>query len=392
MFLQSFHTPGVAINSYLVGDVFSKRAVVIDPTRDVDPYLKCAQKEGLEITDIAETHVHADFASGARELKHRLQGRARIHCSAEGGAEWTPVYADIKVQNGDVINLGSVRLQALHTPGHTPEHIIWLCYDEARSRQTPCLAFTGDLLFVGSIGRPDLLGKEEIEELAKQLYHSLFVDLAHLPDFLEVYPAHGAGSLCGKGLSSRPSTTLGYERLYNPFLTQQPIEKWKKELLKEMPAAPVNFRRLKKVNIKGPALLSEAASTINGKSLIIDVRQPEVFAKEHFEGSVNIPFGGSFCNWAGSVITEDLPLEIVVDKPEQLGEVVKNLLLIGFDRIAKKQVWGENNKGNPLSTLTLVSVEELDQKIKNAGQSIFVLDVRTPGEWRAGHIGRRPSS
>lgn len=388
MFLHTFYTPGLAIYSYLVGDKKTKRAVIVDPTRDIESYIKFAQNEGLEITDIAETHVHADFVSGSKELKQRLQGKPIIHCSALGGEKWIPKYADKHVMNGYEINLGCVRLQAVHTPGHTPEHIIWLCYDQMRSNQTPCLALTGDLLFVGSVGRPDLLGKEETAKLTQQLYHSLFDILCSLPDFLEIHPAHGAGSLCGNGLSARPNSTLGYERLYNPFLLKQPIEKWREKLESNMPAAPANFQRLKRVNLQGPTMKSEKQSLANQPQLFIDVRDPELFAKAHIAGSVNVPFGSSFCNWVGSVISQDTHFGLVVGNSEHLDDIVNKLHLIGFDHITHKLVWDESDLKTqfPIETLPLIEVETLAEKLQHQKPPPYVLDVRTPGEWQGGHI------
>src|SRR5437867_6302647 len=208
VFLQRF-IPGLAIASYLVADEKSKQAAVIDPVRDVEEYLRLAASNGnLKIEHILETHVHADFVSGAVELKARLNGAAQIHCSGMGGAEWTPKYADHVVRDGDEVRLGSIRLRALHTPGHTPEHICWELFDDSRSKDTPWLIFTGDFLFVGDVGRPDLLGEEARKQLAHQLYQSTFDRFKSLPDFVEVFPAHGAGSLCGKAIGSRRSSSL----------------------------------------------------------------------------------------------------------------------------------------------------------------------------------------
>lgn len=378
MLLHTFYTPGLSIYSYLIGDLHTKRAVIVDPTREIEPYIKFAEKEGLNITDIAETHVHADFVSGAKELKQRLNNKPIIHCSALGGEEWIPNYADKRVMNGDEIDLGGVRLQALHTPGHTPEHIIWLCYDQRRSQETPCLALTGDLLFVGSVGRPDLLGKSETAKLAKQLYHSLFDILAPLPDFLEIYPAHGAGSLCGKGLSARSSSTLGYERLFNPFLVKRPLEKWEELLESDIPAAPANFQRLKRVNLQGPM------KKTSDSSLFIDVRSPEQFAKAHIAGSINVPLGHSFCNWIGSVISQETSFGLVVERQEQLPDLIAKLHLIGFDVIGQQLIWDESHLKTQFSieTLPLVDVDTLAEKLSQQ----YVLDVRTPAEWHAGHI------
>lgn len=380
MLMHTFQTPGLSINSYLIGD--SKRAAIIDPTRDLQPYIDFAKQSGLEITDIIETHVHADFVSGAKELKQELHGKPKIHCSSLGGPEWIPRYANHLVKNGDEITLGTVRLKALHTPGHTPEHLTWLCYDDARSKETPCLAFTGDFIFVGSVGRPDLLGTEETKKLARQLYHSIFDVIVSLPDSLEIFPAHGAGSLCGKGLSDRPSSTLGYERQFNPAFVKLPIDQWVSELLSEIPGAPINFQRIKKLNVIGPP------DSIKGAPVIIDVRNPEQFSVSHIEGSLNVPYGSTFCNWIGSVVGEDIPIGLIADHASVFPEVVKNLKLIGFDHIVMQLVWDETRAKRefPIETLPLVNVEAIDKEIQNPKSHLYVLDVRTLEEWNSGHI------
>lgn len=383
MILETFYTPGLAIYSYLLGDAASRRAVVIDPTRNVEDYLAFARQQGLQITDIIETHVHADFASGAKELKHQLQGKPTIHCSAMGGKEWIPQYADHPIQNGDVLQLGGLHLQAVHTPGHTPEHVMWLCFDDARSRTSPCLAFTGDFLFVGGVGRPDLLGEDEVKKLASQLYHSLFTVLEALPDYLEIYPGHGAGSLCGKGLSARPTSTLGYERLFNPSLAKKPFEQWVGVLLQGIPAAPPNFQRLKQLNIQGSELLSEQSYHKGSAEMVIDLRHPEEYAKGHIKDSVNIPLGSAFSNWVGAVLTENVALGIVGNTADQIAEAERTLLLIGFDRIVQRVVW---NDSIPSASLPLETVKRLADKLNATPERVYVLDVRTPAEWHSGHI------
>ena len=386
MFLHTFHTPGLSINSYFIGDTETKRALIIDPIREVDQYIDYAHKEGYAITAITETHVHADFVSGSKELKHRLEGKPKIYCSAMGGEEWTPKYTDIKVKNGDNIQFGKLRLQALHTPGHTPEHIIWICYDESRSNEVPCLAFTGDLLFVGSIGRPDILGGADTKKLSSELYESLFNRIKFLPDLLEIYPAHGAGSLCGKGLSPRPTSTLGYERLFNEFLVKKPLEQWTEEVLRDIPAVPINFIRIKKMNVEGPPLMLKEILLDEKPQLIIDVRKPEHFAKAHITGSLNIPLGITFSSWVSAVLGEDIPLGVIVEKNDQLVESAKNLHLIGFDKIVLQLIWDEENfrKTFSISSMPFLDVKTLVEKLGE--DPPYILDVRTPCEWNSGHI------
>jgi hydroxyacylglutathione hydrolase len=387
MFLHSFYTPGLAINSYLVGDMNSKRAVIVDPTLEVDIYINYAQKEKFIITDIIETHVHADFISGAKELKHRLEEKPLIHCSSMGGEEWTPKYADRKVETGYELKLEGVALKAVHTPGHTPEHVIWLAYDQSRSKETPCLAFTGDLLFVGSVGRPDLLGPKAMENLAKQLYHSLFEQIGNLPDFLEIYPAHGAGSLCGKGLSPRATSTLGYERLFNPMLIQKPIESWIELIQCDMPSAPPHYQKIKRMNVEGVSASSIRSPNHQQQNCVIDIRSPELFAQGHFKDALNIPLGLSFCQWAASVLDNKTSLTIVASFPDEISQAINNLRLIGFDQIGQKVLWNdkENQSDRLIETLPTLSVEEMSEIIQNQ-KSYYLMDVRTEMEWKVGHI------
>jgi hydroxyacylglutathione hydrolase len=290
MLLHQRFVPGLAIASYIVGDEKTGEAAVIDPTRDVGDYLRYAEDHVLRIRHVVETHVHADFVSGSRELKARLDGEPVVHCSAYGGADWTQPYADRSFKEGDTIPLGSVRLGCLHTPGHTPEHITVTLTDAARSADVPWLMFTGDFLFVGDVGRPDLLGEEAQRELARHLYRSLFEKLPAVPDFTEVFPAHGAGSLCGKAIGSRRSSTVGYRRRFDPALAKKPREQWVGDLISGMPLAPPYYRRMKKVNREGPVLGPELPGqkrwsakqvyeqTCDG-CLILDVRSKETFGE-----------------------------------------------------------------------------------------------------------------
>src|SRR5439155_23905981 len=247
MFFHQRFIPGLAIASYMVGDEKAKEVAVIDPTRDVDEYIRVAKDEGLRITQILETHVHADFVSGSAELKARLKGEPVIHVSGMGGKEWTPPYADqVAQREGHEVKVGSLRLAAMHTPGHTPEHVSWALFDDSRSKETPWLIFTGDFLFVGDVGRPDLLGEEARKALAHQLYQSVFEKLPPLADFTEIFPAHSSGSLCGKALSSRRSSTIGFERRFNGSLRPMAEAQWIERLLSGMPLAPPCFRRMTK--------------------------------------------------------------------------------------------------------------------------------------------------
>lgn len=400
MFFHQRFIPGLAIYSYLVGDEKSKRCAVIDPTRDCDEYLGIAKREGLRITHVLETHVHADFVSGSAELKDRLGAEVQIVSSGLGGKEWVPPYADHVAGDGDEISLGDVRLKALHTPGHTYEHLCWSLYDDTRSRETPWLIFTGDFLFVGDVGRPDLLGEDARQKLAHQLYESVFGVLPGLPDFTEVFPGHGAGSLCGKALGSRGSTTVGFERRYNRSLQKRSEAEWVSSLLEGMPIAPPYFLRMKKVNAEGPKMIGPelpgrrrfSAEQVHERTcqecLIVDVRTKEAFAASHIPGSINIPLGQNLPTWAGWVLPYDRPTLIVPDDPLDVPEVVTHLLRVGFDDVQGYLEGGMNDwqtHGYPINRLETISVHELADRRK-AASVLFVLDVRTEAEWDGGHL------
>lgn len=396
MQMHRFFIPGLAIESYLIFDEETRQGAVIDPTRQIEIYLNCALQENITITDILETHVHADFVSGAKELKKALRDKPKIHCSAMGGKEWIPQYVDHLVHDRDEIILGTTRLQAWHTPGHTPEHLIWIAYDDSRNPRVPTLAFTGDLLFVGSVGRPDLLGNENEKVLAKQLYRTLFETLAPLPDFIEIFPAHGAGSLCGKEIGSRHSSTLGYEKQCNPWLIQQPYETWAKRLLKEMPAAPAYFKEMKRINIIGldkvsqkkempPLATIDEAIKMMSTCLTIDVRNPEAFSSGHLKNAINIPIGSSFALWAGSILPQDNDLFVVLRDTQEAMFILQSLRLIGIDSIkgfCNALDWKQNDWAKILHPSPLLNVIDVEAKKEN----LYILDVRTPGEWNSGHI------
>jgi hydroxyacylglutathione hydrolase len=401
-FYQRF-IPGLAIASYLVGDEKSKRLAVIDPTRDVEEYIRIAAADGLTITDILETHVHADFVSGARELKARLNGEPTIHCSGMGGPDWTPKYADRVVKDGDEIKLGEkLRLRAMHTPGHTPEHVSWALFDDSRSSDTPWLLFTGDFVFVGDVGRPDLLGEQERTVLAHQLYESVFHRLAPLPDFTEIFPSHGAGSLCGKAIGSRRSSSLGFERKFNASLQPRPESQWAQTLLKGMPLAPPYFKRMKRINKEGPAILGptlpgdkpigakdlKVRLSANGGAIVLDVRPKESFAAAHIPGSISIPIGPQLSNWAGWVLPYDQPIVLVVADRDDLREAITQLIRVGFDRTEGYLEGGIDawqNAGFGIAHLPTISVHELDARLDSTAPPTLI-DVRTDGEWESGHI------
>lgn len=394
MFLQKISTPGLAVQTYIIADTTAKQAVVIDPVRDIESLIKILSKESFEVTHILETHVHADFVSGSKELQQFLGHGCRIACSSMGGPEWVPRYAQLLVQDHDVIRIGSVRLVARHTPGHTPEHLIWVVYDEKRHPKIPTALLSGDLVFVGSVGRPDLLGPKIEHALAHQLYHSLFKLLPELPDYVELFPAHGAGSLCGKDINVRESSTVGYERLANPALSMTNETVWVKKLMQDMPPAPDYFQRIKRINVEGAPLLvdlhppahlslEQVAALDPQEVFICDVRMPEEFAQKHLPRSVNIPLRPSaFAGWAAQVIPYDQPLYLLVKDHDALKPVLSALHLVGLDQVVGYAVVDEAALAAYRGTLHAFPIWTPAQAVEMA-QEGCVLDVRTVAERKA---------
>lgn len=395
MLFKHFFNSQLSINSYLVGDSALKCCAVIDPPRDISEIANYIKESKLKLLYILETHVHADFISGAKELKQKFKG-AKICCSGLGTAKRIPAYCDHAVDDGERITLGSIHLQAFHTPGHTPEHIIWLCFDESRSLTVPWFAFTGDFLFVGSIGRPDLLGEKEFSSLASSLYESLFEKSAHLPDSLEIFPAHGAGSFCGKSISYRTSSTLGFERLFNPGFKKLLPKEWNEALREEMPAAPLGYAQIKEMNLKGPKLMEELFTMTKPLSeqelakghqtghLFIDVRSPELFAANHLKNAINIPMMGPFPSWAEMILTPETSFYLILPNQNVLEKLKTELALVGLENLNGFILFEEVEKflQMQIETIPLLTPEQVAQNSKN----FTVIDVRTPAEWHQGHI------
>ncbi len=392
MWVERIYTPGLAVNTYLVGDTLSGETVVIDPTRDIAPILSMAKEKKAKIDGIIETHVHADFTSGAKELKESLGGQPLIYCSAMGGEEWVPSYADAKVYDSDSIALGRSSLVAIHTPGHTPEHLCWIAFDGKNAEKQPWGLFTGDALFVGSIGRPDLLGSEYLDTLLKESYKTVFERLAKLPDFLEVLPGHGLGSACGKGIRSRSSSTLGYERCSNPFFMPRPFDEWRKELLKEMPPAPPYYQHQKRRNTQDIPLLKTLAAPneIEIKDLapddqLVDIRLPLNFSEGYLSNSLNVPISLHFLSWIGLFVDIQKPLVLIGSLQEQIQNAVERLRLIGFDLIQGYLILSDSATLPNRSQQTMIDTYELFQRLKDP-ECIQVIDVRSEEEWLSGHI------
>ncbi len=392
---ESFFADGIAQLSYLVGDDSAGTAALIDPRADVEAYLNVAQKREVSITHILETHIHADFMSGSRELAERVGG-AKIYCSHEGGAEYG--FDQEAIRDGDELALGSALITVRHTPGHTPEHVAYLLSEKDR-KDAPWGVLTGDSLFVGSAGRPDLLGDEATEELTEKLYRTLRDVYLGLDDGVIVYPCHGAGSACGADIGDRPMSTIGYERGSNRFLQIDDFEEFKEFVQEGAPPVPSHYPRLKKVNAAGPPLIGHLPAcpglpvqafrelVARDGVQVLDVRSMHAFGGGHVPGAINI--GGSrpeLSVWAGDMLDPERPILLVLEEDYELPRIVTLLWRTGFTRFAGYLVGGMKtwqNAGLPLDKIPQMTVHELKEDA-----DVQPLDVRSPSEWQGGHIPR----
>jgi hydroxyacylglutathione hydrolase len=407
MYLKNFYDEKLAQASYLVGCAATGEALVVDPNRDIEQYLDVAERNGFQITHITETHIHADFVSGARELAERTG--ARLYLSDEGDASWKYAFAAdydaVLLKDGDTFKVGNVLVKALHTPGHTPEHLSFAITDTA-SADRPMGVFTGDFIFVGDVGRPDLLEKAAkiegtMEAGARTLFRSLRKFGDTMSDIVQLWPGHGAGSACGKALGAVPQTTLGYEKLFNWAFAIEDEEEFVRAVLEGQPEPPKYFAEMKRINKEGPRILGGAhlpphyqeeklIELIDARALVVDTRVAAEFAIEHIPGTLNIPLNRSFTTWAGWLVPYDRDFYLIVDDHDSgaVAEVVRDLAMIGLDRIAgyftarALEAW--KTQGRPLGAVSQISIGELARAIDE--DRVNVLDVRGRTEWDAGHL------
>ncbi|WP_227396451.1 MBL fold metallo-hydrolase [Jeotgalibacillus aurantiacus] len=400
MLFRSYFDEKLAQYSYLVGCQRTGEAILIDPPRSVEAILADAKKEGLSVSAAAETHIHADFVSGARQLaeKHGV----KLYLSDEGDENWKYQYTDNlnvePVTDGSTFKIGNIEFKVLHTPGHTPESISFILTDRGGGADKPMGIFTGDFVFVGDIGRPDLLEKAAgaagtAESGAKAMFQSV-QRFKELPDYLMVWPGHGAGSACGKSLGAVPQSTVGYEKQFNWAMKETNEAAFIEELLKDQPEAPAYFAEMKKVNKLGPAVLDEtnvewfnsaddlAAFSQQPGNIVIDTRPSKEAEKGLVPGSINIPFGKMLPNWAGWLINYDEDIALIV-KPEQAEEAIQTLQSIHLDRIVKL---ADPAIIASVATETYTSVDtETFAKLKD-NKDYQVIDVRNDSEWKNGRI------
>ena len=392
MVIDRFETPGLAQYSYIISS--QGQSVIIDPGRDTDHYLRFLGKRGLTLSSIVETHIHADFASGAKALAEAT-GAELAFSGYDVGEHYQYSMPHRSLRTGDTVKVGTVRVEALHTPGHTPEHLSFVAYDTQRSETEPLAIFSGDFLFVGSVGRPDLLGEEAKRGLAHELFQSMHVRLDALPDSVQVYPGHGAGSLCGTGMSERAESTLGYERRTN-HLFSLTEEAFVAEILRTLPPMPTYYPRMKELNARGaeafdaiPGAVALSPSEVEALTaeqdvMVLDLRRPEAFGGAHIRGALNIGAGQNLSLWAGWLLGSKSRIVLVNDQGDD-EESRRGLVHVGLDNIvgflkAGMPAW--INAGLPFERTIQMSTEEVRDRSKDK----LVLDVRSEAEWKAGHI------
>jgi len=389
MYFEQFYLGCLAHASYLLAS--EGEAVVVDPQRDVDIYLKAAEQHQLTIRHIVETHLHADFVSGHMELAARTG--AKIYIGAQAGA----TFPHIKVTDGFQLSVGKIRITALETPGHTPESICLVVTDTEKSAR-PWAVLTGDTLFIGDVGRPDLSRTHSSAQLAGMLYDSLHTKLLTLSDNVLVYPAHGAGSLCGRNMRAERSSTIGTERLTNYALQIKSKPEFVRQLTSNLPTRPEYFLQDAEINRGGAASLtdlaplpaippSELPHLLEDGIIALDVRPGDQFATGHVPNSINIPLSGQFASWAGTVLGLASRPVLIADSPDQLTEARVRLARVGIEDLRgylRDGVGGWKQAGLELATTPQMSVENLNQEL--AARHTQVLDVRREPEWQAGHI------
>jgi hydroxyacylglutathione hydrolase len=389
MYFEQFYLGCLAHASYLLAS--EGEAVVIDPQRDVELYLKAAAEQGATIRHIFETHLHADFVSGHRELAARTG--AKIYMGAQSGA----TFEHVPVSDGFELRFGKASISVLETPGHTPESICLVVTDTQKS-SAPWAVLTGDTLFIGDVGRPDLSPRHTPAQLAGLLYDSLHTKLMILPDNVLVYPAHGAGSLCGKNMRAERSSTIGTERLTNYALQIKSREEFIRQLTSNLPARPEYFARDAEINRTGAAALSELPplrslsptdleGMLKAGEIALDVRPMDAFAAGHVPGSVNIALGGQFASWAATVLGLATHPVLIAETDAQIEEARLRLARVGIEELDGYLAGGVaawKQSGQPLATVAQITPQDLEDRL-GAGK-VQVLDVRREPEWDAGHV------
>jgi hydroxyacylglutathione hydrolase len=409
MYFRQIYDDKLAQYAYLIGCRQTGEAIVIDPERDIDRYTRLAEEENLRISAVAETHIHADFLSGAREFAE--WHNVKLFLSDEGDADWKYEWAkdsryDVTfLKDGDTFRVGNILIRAIHTPGHTPEHLCYLITDAGEGADSPMGLVSGDFVFVGDVGRPDLLESAaghfgEMKPSARRLYQSV-QQFQRLGEHLQVWPGHGAGSACGKTLGSIPETTVGYEIRFNPALVaaQKGEEAFVEYILTDQPEPPLYFARMKRLNKKGPPVLGAlpqprklAPAELAGLAgrtdvTIVDTRPDrERFMEAHLKGSLHTPLDKNFPTVVGSYVEPDKPVYLIADA-QDVEEAVRNLIRVGLDAVAgyaTPDMLAAKEVQSVLTSTSLVDFQELEAHRRR--EDVAVLDVRRGDEYRQGHV------
>lgn len=390
---ETIQTEGIAELSYLIGDDKPGTAAVIDPRADVEIYIELARKRKVSITHVFETHIHADLVSGARELAARSQ-TAKVFVSKEGKAKYD--FEHEAVKDGATYEFGDLILTARHTPGHTPEHMSYEAAEKKRAPK-PWGVFTGDSLFVNSAGRPDLMGSDQTEKLAEELYDTLYSYYLKLSDDVIIYPTHGHGSPCGASIGDRLTSTIGYERQFNPFLQHSNKDEFKAYALSTAPPEPTYYKRMKMLNAKGPEVIGNlplvpglptqafAAAVKRGDSVLVDTRNMLAFGGGHIEGALNIAGHPELSIWAGWLLDPEQAVLLVLESDQDVENVVQFFVRTGYTKFAGYLVGGMkawDNASQPIVEVGQITVHE----VKARADELQIVDVRSPEEWKEGHI------
>lgn len=393
---ETVEAGGLSHYSYFLGDRDAGVAAVIDPRRDVQVYLDLAAEHGMKITHAIETHIHADFVSGARELAKR-SGTAKIVASIEGDPDYG-FEVDRRLKNGDELTFGGIKLRAIHTPGHTPEHMSYLASNRGGGKAWAL--FTGDFLFIGSVGRPDLMGVENTDSLARSLYHSVQNAYTDLPGELMVYPAHGPGSPCGAGIEApEGDPTLAKQRNGNPYWRMSNENMFIESLLSAQPPVPYYWPRMKQINAAGPEILGGtpqveklkpaafADMIAAGDVQVLDTQLMGAFAGGHIFGAMNIGYNEAISMWAGWMLDPDKPIAIITPAHGNLSDPLDWLSRVGLTNVqaaleGDMKSWVSS--GRRFDSFRTMSVAEVDKKFPS--DKMTLLDVRSPSEWDSGHI------
>jgi hydroxyacylglutathione hydrolase len=394
-FIESFVDTGLGNSAYLIGSDDTKKGILIDPLRDVDRYLHAASERGIQVTHVLDTHLHADFVSGNREIAHQTGATIGASAEANAGFDHQPLTED------SVIDLGAFQVRVVTTPGHTPEHISFLLLEP--DAKTPSALFSGGALIVGGAARTDLLTPELTQPLARQLYHTIHDKLLKLPEALEVFPTHGAGSFCVAPTSSDRTTTIGRERLNNSLVQARSEEEFVQRALAGLPSYPTYYKYLRDINQRGAKILggipllkplsaSEVKALMEENVVVLDVRHGRQFAAGHIPGSYGIRVDAPLTTWAGWLIPFGSQIVLVAESTDQTVAATRQLIRIGYDNLAGRledgiDAWAREY---PVETIPSINSKELREQMENVGKGsrlpLLLVDVRQQSEWDAGHI------